>query len=110
MDEMYYPSREVNGAPVVGSVAKFRGKEVVREAGTIWNRRRDLTGVHLKITLFPTPPGLFVPAGDYSKAFGFQIEMVRDLQRMYNFTYELMGPKSGTYGLRSKNGSWDGNH
>ena len=81
----------------------------------IWDRRRELDDVHLKLTITFTPPGLIIPrdpiSGQFipSAAFGYQIDIIEEMRKQLGFTYELMVPESGSFGtFNSTSATWNG--
>lgn len=75
---------------------------------SIWHRRRNLKGILITMTVFNTPPGLYVIPGRPELTVGFQIDLVRELQQIFNFTYRLIEPTEGSYGIMDQNGTWNG--
>ncbi len=70
----------------------------------IWNRRANLTGVHLRATYNVYKPNAML-AEDGSLT-GFFPEVFYRLQEAMNFTYSLVPRASGGYG--SRQASWGG--
>ncbi len=65
----------------------------------IWNRRNDLTGIHLRATYNIYKPNAML-APDGVTLTGFFPEVFYKLQETMNFTYSLVPRASGGYGSK----------
>jgi hypothetical protein len=106
ISEIYSPSAksrifENDVAKINDGIATVTTKEV-------WDRRNDLDGTRLVLTVVPAPPQTLVPHNDPKKTVGIGASVMHDLSKKFNFTYEFILPKRGTYGVMDENGTWDG--
>ena len=75
----------------------------------VMDRRTDLQGVVVRAAVTESTPSLTVPDPKKPEtSFGLQIDLIRAIEKRLNFTLSLSIPRTGTYGVLDKNGSWDG--
>ena len=77
-----------------------------------WERRNDLRELHLKITSLSDVPYVspFVKDSGGNVEFngGIYIDIFKVIQAQLNFTYEIVLPSDGSYGILDDNGEWNG--
>ena len=110
-------------------IAKLEKPEeiLLYHADSIWERRKDLDGIKLRLTMVHTPPNLIsklktfltsakcysyvkklVPNGNVNQSFGSTTEWMDVMMKKLNFSVEKMKPDIGSYGTVDENGTWNG--
>ncbi|XP_046640672.1 probable glutamate receptor isoform X1 [Daphnia pulicaria] len=75
------------------------------------NWHRQLNGKKLRLTLLEDSPLVILERDSNRTVTGYKgycYEIIRALQNLYNFTYELKLPEDNTFGKEMPNGSWSG--
>lgn len=88
--------------------------EIWDEAGLKWQnlpifqRRRNLRGVHFKIALAEFIPYQVIPNGRVENMSGLTVDIILDLAAHLNFTFEIINNEVDLYGNQLENGSFNG--
>ena len=62
----------------------------------------------IRFTMINAPPSLTVPKNNPNLAYGIQLEIVREIQKVLQFQTELMVPETGSFGSIDETGNWNG--
>ena len=116
-----------HGSPVITSLVEVWDGEgnMIRRADHVWQRRRNLQGhhfrglylnfghgfglfllTHFSVAIFDYKPYTFLQEKTRLKsAYGFNIDLLKFMQRNLNFTFEFLHPTDGNFGQANKSGT-----
>ena len=85
-------------------------EEIIWKASSqIWERRKNLQGLHFRIGALFFAPVMYVKSKKSNeKSSGLYNDLFQTLSKEFNFTYSFVVPKDRYFGMKVKNGSWNG--
>ena len=92
---------------VVQRVGDARSLDSIAKSGYIWDRRTNLSNVHLNIVYILFPP-IIMKQNNSETITGVYVDLFNALQEKLGFTYSLYQQVNNTFGSLDANGSFDG--